>query len=145
MDFIKEWTLTISTSLIISIIFSVLAPKGNMGRFFKIVLAMFIFVTFIYPIKNADFNFDLPDFSVYDAADEQSRAYEKMVNKSIENLLSDGGYLSSGVDSEIRCDGEELEFIYLRIGIDDEFDKDEVKKYVFDNMGLNAEVYYLGE
>ncbi len=71
MDFIKQWTLTISATLIISIVFSLLTPKGNMGRFFKVVLAMFIFVSFIYPIKNADFDFSLPAFDETEFEDSQ--------------------------------------------------------------------------
>lgn len=77
MDFLKEWTYTICITLIISVIFSILTPKGNMGRFFKIILATFIFLSFIYPFKSAQIDFTLPEFNISDAQSEQSQTYEK--------------------------------------------------------------------
>lgn len=145
MDFIKQWTLTISTTLIISIVFSILTPKGNMGRFFKVILAMFIFVSFIYPIKYADFEFELPEFNQAAFADTQNDTYEKIISQSIKSTLEDGGYLASTVTADITCKNEEIKVNTLKIGILDEFDRDEVKKYIFEKTGFNAEVYYLGE
>lgn len=145
MDFIKQWTLTVSTTLIISIIFSILSPKGNMGRFFKVILAMFIFVSFIYPMKNADFEFKLPDFDETQYQDIQGETYEKIICQNIENTLNDGGYLSSKVSADVNYTQEEIEVRSLEVGIMDEFDKEEVKHYLLDSTGFNAEVYYLGE
>ncbi len=145
MDFIKQWTLTISATLIISIIFSLLTPKGNMGRFFKIVLAMFIFVSFIYPIKNADFDFEIPLFDETEFIDSQESAYENIVKTNIENILTEGNYINSKVNVKISLNGEEISVNSLEIGILDEFDKKEVKNYITDKTGFNAEVYYLGE
>lgn len=145
MDFLKEWTLTISVTLIISIIFSVLTPKGNMGRYFKVILAMFIFVSFIYPVKNADFEFSFPEFDDSVITDSQSEAYKNIITENIGRLLEDGGYLSSVVNADISCSGSEIDMKKLEIGILDEFNKDEVKKYIAEKTGFNAEVYYLGE
>lgn len=145
MDFIKQWTLTVSTTLIISILFSILSPKGNMGRFFKVILAMFIFVSFIYPIKNADIQFELPAFDEIEYQDTQGDVYEKIICQNIESTLNDGGYLSSKVSADVKYAGEEIEVKSLEVGIMDEFNKDEVKRYLLDSTGFNAEVYYLGE
>ena len=87
MDFIKQWTLTISATLIISIVFSLLTPKGNMGRFFKVVLAMFIFVSFIYPIKNADFDFSLPAFDETEFEDSQQSSYENIIESYTNRIV----------------------------------------------------------
>lgn len=145
MDFVKQWTLTISATLIISIIFSLLTPKGNMGRFFKIVLAMFIFVSFIYPIKNADFDFVLPSFDETAYENSQQSSYEKIIETNIIKVLDEGNYINSKVNASISLKNEEIFINSLEIGILDEFDKKEVKKYIEDKTGFNAEVYYLGE
>lgn len=145
MDFIKQWTLTISTTLIISIIFSILTPKGNMGRFFKVILAMFIFVSFIYPIKNAEFDFELPMFDQLKYEDTQGEAYEKAVEAYVKKTLDSGGYLSSKVNVHLTCKDDLIDVKSLEIGILDEFRKDEVRDYLLKNTGFNAEVYYLGE
>lgn len=145
MDFIKQWTLTISATLIISIIFSLLTPKGNMGRFFKVVLAMFIFVSFIYPIKNADFDFALPSFDEAEFEDSQQSSYEKIIETNLIYILDEGNYINSKVNVNISIKNEEITVNNLDIGILDEFDKKEVKDYIEEKTGFNAEVYYLGE
>lgn len=145
MDFIKQWTLTISATLIISIVFSLLTPKGNMGRFFKVVLAMFIFVSFIYPIKNADFDFTLPAFDEAEFEDSQQSSYENIIETNLKNILNEGNYINSTVKVSITLKNEEISVNRLEIGILDEFDKKEVKNYIEDKTGFNAEVYYLGE
>lgn len=145
MDFIKQWTLTVSTSLIISIVFSILTPKSNMGNFFKVILAMFIFISFIYPIKAADFEFELPEFNLTEYEDEQESTYENIVCNNVKSTLEEGGYLSCVVNTSVKCSDEEIEIEALNVGISDEFDTNEVKEYLFENLGLNAEVYYIGE
>lgn len=145
MDFIKQWTLTISVTLIISIIFSVLSPKGNMGRFFKVILAMFIFVSFIYPIKNAEFDFELPAFDETEYADTQSEVYQNAVTAYVEGILNEGGYLSSKVSVSLSYNENLIDIKMLEVGILNDFNKDEVRDYLLKNTGFNAEVYYIGE
>lgn len=145
MEFIKEWTLTVSVTLIISIIFSVLSPKGNMGRYFKIILAMFIFTSFIYPLSGADMEFDFPVMDEIQYEDTQRETYENIICADVKSTLESGGYTSSKVTASIKYSENEVTVKELSIGITDNFDKDEVKKYVSDQTGFNAEVYYLGE
>lgn len=145
MEFIKEWTLTVSVTLIISIIFSVLSPKGNMGRYFKIILAMFIFTSFIYPLSGSDLEFDFPVMDETQYEDTQRETYENIICADVKSALESGGYTSSKVTASIKYSENEITVKELSIGITDNFDKDEVKKYVSDQTGFNAEVYYLGE
>lgn len=145
MEFIKEWTLTVSVTLIISIIFSVLSPKGNMGRYFKIILAMFIFTSFIYPLSGADIEFDFPVMDEIQYEDTQRETYENIICADVKSTLESGGYTSSKVTASIKYSENEITVKELSIGITDNFDKDEVKKYMSDQTGFNAEVYYLGE
>ena len=145
MEFIKEWTLTVSVTLIISIIFSVLSPKGNMGRYFKIILAMLIFTSFIYPLSGADLEFDFPVMDETQYEDTQRETYENIICADVKSALESGGYTSSKVTASIKYSENEITVKELSIGITDNFDKDEVKKYVSDQTGFNAEVYYLGE
>lgn len=145
MEFVKQWTLTVSTTLIISIIFSILTPKSSMGKYFKVILAMFIFISFIYPVKSADFDFEIPEFNLTEYEESQENTYESIICSSIKKHLDDGGYLSSVVSVSIKCSGEEIEIKSLEVGVLNEFGKDEVKNYLLDKTGFNAEVYYIGE
>lgn len=145
MDFLKEWTYTICITLIISVIFSILTPKGNMGRFFKIILATFIFLSFIYPFKSAQIDFTLPEFNISDAQSEQSHTYEKTVSTQVEQKLEKAGYSSCIAECDIVMKDNEIFIEELKVSVPSTYNADEIKQYLFDSMGINAEVYYLGE
>ena len=66
MDFLKNWIFSVCLTLILAVIFSVMTPKGSLGKFYKMIISMFIFVSFLYPVSNAkasDFKIDLPMFN----------------------------------------------------------------------------------
>jgi hypothetical protein len=145
MDFINEWTLTVCVTLIISVIFSMLAPKGNMGNFYKVILSTLIFLSFIYPLKSAQIDLSFPEFSIDDYEIEQSDTYESMINTEVEQTLDVGGYKSCVVNSDVELVDNEISINNVSVSILSEYNDDEVKNYLFDNLGINAEVYYLGE
>ena len=77
--------------------------------------------------------------------DMTADAYENTFTKYIENILNDGGYYSSSVDVNLTYSDNEIDIKSLDIVILDEFNKDDVQKYVFENTGFNAKVYYFGD
>lgn len=145
MDYIKEWTLTVCITLIISIIFSMLTPKGNMGKFFKIILSTFIFLSFIYPLGNSDFDFTFPDFQIESAEAQEEESYENLIEAQISESLTQGGYSSCIIDAKIEYSSNEIEIKELTVSVPNEYNADEVKNYLFEKLGLVAEVYNLGE
>lgn len=145
MEFIKEWTYTICITLIISVVFSMLTPKGNMGKFFKVILATFIFLSFIYPLKSSEIDLSFPEFNIEDFDTSQKETYENTVNAQVYRTLEKGGYNSCLVESDIDLKGDEIYINSLIVSVPSSYDKDEIKSYLFDSLGMNAEVYYLGE
>lgn len=145
MEFLKEWTYTICITLVISVVFSILTPKGNMGRFFKIILAAFIFLSFIYPIKSSDIDLSFPEFNISDIEDTQSAAYKNTIDTQINQTLEEGGYSSCVIKSDIDFKNDEIYVNGVTVSIPSIFDKDDVKSYLFDSLGIIAEVYYIGE
>ena len=145
MDFVKQWTLTVSTTLIISIIFSLLTPKGNMGRFYKIILSVFIFISFVYPLTENNFIISLPEFDDTIIVDEQQKSYENIVENTIKNKLNSAGYKNSSVSADISYEDNLITVNSLKVLIQDNYDINEVKSYIKKEMGYNPEVYYLGE
>lgn len=145
MDFIKEWTFSICLTLIVSVIFSMLSPKGSMGKYFKIILSVFIFISFVYPLKNGDININLPEFDTSYLEDENERAYVDLITQSIENTLVDGGYELCSVQSSIDMNSNEIIINKVLIQIPDSYNDADVKSYVYDSLGIVAEVHYVGE
>lgn len=145
MEFVKEWTYTICITLIISVVFSLLTPKGNMGKFFKVILATFIFLSFIYPLKSAEIDLSLPEFNAEEYNSSQEDAYANTVTAQVKQTLENGGYTSCPVKCDISLKNDEIYINSLIVSVPVSYDKDEVKSYLFDSLGINAEVYYLGE
>lgn len=145
MEFLKEWTYTICITLIISVVFSILTPKGNMGRFFKIILAAFIFLSFIYPLKSSEIDLSFPEFNISDIEESQSEAYKNTIDTQINQTLENAGYSSCVIKSDIDFKNDEIYIKKITVSIPNSYDKDEVKGYLFDSLGILAEVYYIGE
>lgn len=145
MDFLKEWTFNVCITLIISVVFSILSPKGSMGKFFKITLAIFIFLSFVYPLKSADIDFVFPEFNIEEFEDEQENTYSNLICSNIEKSLENGGYPSCRANVSIEYSDEEISIKKVLVQIPDVYSDIEIKNFIYDELGIVAEVHYLGE
>ncbi len=147
MRFLNEWTYTICITLIISVIFSLLLPKGSTGKIGKIVITVFIMVSFIIPFKANDFKLNFEDYSVEyeDENTVKENSYENIIKTNIEDTLTKGNYKNSKAEVKVDIKDEEVYIKSADVYILNDFNKDEVKNYIFDKLGINAKVYYIGE
>ena len=146
MNYIKSWTFCICITLIISVIFSVLSPKGSMGRFYKVIISMFIFLSFLYPLSDfniADFKLDFDFESEFTDVVESSA--EIQIGSSVESILNDNGIDNSIVTADVEHRGDELIIKRVLISVTDDYSVDEVEEIVFKNLGIVAEVKRIGE
>ena len=148
MDFFKEWIFCVCATLIISVVFSLFTPQGSMKDFYKIAISIFIFISFLYPFKNFDISDIQIDSSqqILDINNESNKSYESEINAQIKALLKKEGIVGANVSSKVRFDIEEteLEIKEVVISIPDEYSKSSVEKLVFDELGINSEVVYIG-
>lgn len=146
MDFIKNWIFSVCITLILAVIFSIMTPKGSMGRFYKMIISMFIFVSFLYPVSNADagdFKIDLPMFE--NNYNEQIENAEKNNAEAvIVNKLKEIG-IDASVSLEIEFKNSEIEIENLTVYVPDGTSLEEVREYILNELGMVAEVKYLGE
>jgi len=146
MDFIKSWIFCVCATLILAVIFSVLTPKGSMGKFYKIIISMFIFASFLYPISNArpdDFKINLPSFgAAYQT--EFEAASKNNVEIIVENALREKG-INGSVSADIDLDNDEIRINEVVVYVPDSCPAEDVKNYLFDKIGLVVEVKYVGE
>ena len=146
MNYIKSWTFCICITLIISVIFSVLSPRGSMGRFYKVIISMFIFLSFLYPLSDfniADFKLDFDFESEFTDVVESSA--EIQIGSSVESILNDNGIDNSIVTADVEHRGDELIIKRVLISVTDDYSVDEVEEIVFKNLGIVAEVKRIGE
>ena len=73
------------------------------------------------------------------------KSYSTTIKSNIEKALNDGNYKNSKAKVNVKIKDDELYIKSVEIYILNEYDKTEVKKYIFDKLGINAQVYYIGE
>lgn len=147
MEFLNEWTYTICITLIVSIIFSLLLPKGNAGKFGKIVITVFIIISFVSPLQSKGFDFNLDEFYNSEQSEEQLQesSYAQIIKANVDEKLTEGNYENCRSSAEVSIADDEIVIDSVKIYILDKYDKDEVANYIFEQLGINAEVYYIGE
>lgn len=148
MNLIKEWTFCICSTVIVSVIFSLLAPKGSSGRFYKSVISLFIFISFLFPFtqigdKKLDFNLDNINI---EAENNTNSIAEGVVKKEIIILLENNSVYSAGVNcsSSVNADNE-IVLNSVTVSVADEYDCDTVRQLIYDELSLNVRVIHIGE
>lgn len=145
MDYIKQWTFCVCVTVIISVIFSFLKPNGNMGKFFKIILSVFIFISLINPIMNYDFNnLKIDDVNSKNYTNSSIRI-ETMLENKIKNTLKDKKIIGANVDTKIKMEDNIATVENIQVAVGDEYDLKKVKKIIYDELGLNVSVIHIGE
>jgi hypothetical protein len=147
MEFLKQWTLCVSTTLVISAVFSLFTPKGRMNTFYKLIISLFIFISFLYPLKS----FDIEEFkvdAVFDEgnfADVEKSSYEIMINNQVKSVLEENNIIGANVSSDIKFSNDEIEVNYVQIAVADEYDVNDIENMIFNSLGINARVIHSGQ
>ena len=148
MEYFKQWTICICISLILAVIFSSFEPEGRMKSFYKLLVGLFVFFSFIYPIKNIKhINFDKSLSHIESSALEiNSNAYANTVNNEINNFLKSEGFEGVGTVSDVYINSEnEIIITSVTVSVPDEYDKKEIEKLLLDKLGIKAKVINKGE
>lgn len=146
MDYIKSWTFCICITLIVSVVFSILSPKGTMGKFYKVIISVFIFISFLYPLTDFDFDGFKIDFNFnteYENLVESSAKQE--IQYSVEKVLTDNKIYNSSISAEVEQNGDEILINRILISVTDDYNVEEVKALLLENLGVVAEVKRIGE
>lgn len=146
MNYIKSWTFCICITLIISVILSILAPKGSMGKFYKVIISTFIFLSFLYPLSDfniADFKLDFDFNTEYENVVET--AAKTQIENTIEEVLIENGIENPILTVSVFQSGEELVINSINISVADSYSVDEVKDIMLKELGVVAEVKHIGD
>lgn len=146
MEFLKQWTACICITLVVSVIFSLLTPKGRMQGFYKMVISLFIFMSFLYPFKSFDFkDFKISSsFNIEDVEDNNSKAVENMISTQIKTVLKKHNVNNASINVSVDYNGGEINVKDVTVAISDKYEIENVKTIIFDELGINAEVHYIG-
>lgn len=135
-------------TLITAVIFSMLSPKGNMGKYFKIIISLFIILSFILPFTEKKIDFDFSLSGIYSELKEQEQyndTYSSLIENKVKSFLKENNYDSCSVECDVKYSEEEITIEEIIIRIPDEYNADEVKDLVYEKLGFSAKVNYVGE
>ncbi len=148
MNIIKQWTFCVCSTVILSVILSMLSPSGSSGRMYKTVISVFIFASFLYPFSNFDLSDAKFDFKNVPAVvvDNTNSIANSVVEREIKRVLSERGIDNARVlcSSQANADNEiVLDDVTVTVG--DDYDCEEIKQVVYDELSLNVRVIHIGE
>lgn len=147
MEFIKEWTFSLCVTLIASVIITLLIPSGSVGKYGKMIVSLFIFLSLLLPLKGGgDISFDFDGIDMEALAEDQNDTYSSLIAAQTKKLLNENGY--SGINIECTSylnQDNEIEITDFSVYIPDDYSIDEIKDFIYSNLGIAAEVYYIGE
>lgn len=141
MDFIKSWTVSVCLTLIISAVFSLVSPRGTMGRFYKVIISVFIFVSLLYPFADFDFNELKADFDFEsELEDTGSNLAEMQVENIIKGVLLENGINGAQVSCTVIQIADEISVEDVSVIVPADYSASEVEKIIFDETGVAAQV-----
>ena len=104
---------------------------------------------FVYRGDNiiTGFNFDIDEYESISNVeiDSKEETYSDLIKSNIEKTLADADYKNSKVKVTVKLKDDELYIQSADIYILDDYDSKEVKDFLFEKLGINAKVYYIGE
>lgn len=142
MDFVRQWTVFVCITVLICVVLSFLTPNGNMGRFYRMIISVFIFLSFLYPFIQADISFKPVQIKEYNT----SSIYDDYVESQISALLNS----NSVIGADILCSSSinknnEIVLEDVVVAVSDEYDVKDVDALIFDNLGIRARVVHIGQ
>lgn len=142
MDFVKSWTIFVCATVMVSVVLSFMTPKGNLGRFYKTIISLFIFMSFLYPFTQSNIKFDIPEMEIINTNCITNSMVENKINDVLkQNNINDG---SVNCNSKITNDNE-IYIDNITVAVPDEYDKNVVKNIIYNELSLNVEVVHIGE
>lgn len=141
MDFIKSWTISVCLTLILSAVFSLISPKGAMGRFYKVIISVFIFVSLLYPFADFDFEEFNSDFDIESEFESTEENLAQMqVENIIKSVLTENQIENAGVECTVFQESDEIRVENVTIILPDEYEPERVKQIIMEKTGVAANV-----
>lgn len=148
MDFVKQWTFGVCITVIVSVVLTFVSPNGNLGRFYKIIVSVMIFVSFLTPFKNFNFyDFEKTFDTISDYTNSKNdELLEETVKQQVKTCLKNNGYDGCDVNCSIVLDENNLATIdNIEVAACDEYDFDKIKRVIYQELKLNVRVIHIGQ
>ena len=137
MDFIKSWTFSVCATLLLASVLSLVSPRGGMGRFYKIVISLFVFFSFLFPLTE----FNATDFDI--ESQYQSNALnsaQNQVEAAVKTRLEQAGFADCTVQCLASQIGNEIEIENVTVCAPSGSDSAKIKSEIMESLGIAVNV-----
>ena len=107
ISFLSDWIQKITISIIIVSIFELILPKGNLKKYIKVVLGIYIIFCMISPFVNNSIWSNLGDFNLEDYVQNISEVEEVSENFSTDDIYIDE--LKNNIKNKLKNEGYEVD------------------------------------
>lgn len=143
IEFVKGWCEEIIVSVIVSLIVEMFVPKGNIKKYVRVVVGIYIVFVILNPIvsnldninidnmlKNYESSNTLPTSNIEEMSNVYARAMESQIKQDFNYISEVRVFLTENLE-----DVEKIEITLL-----EEVDSlEELKKYLMENYGVTEE------
>lgn len=130
INFLSNWAEQIVIAVIIVSIFEMILPKGNLSKYIKMVLGVYIVFNIISPFVNSDALYSFNELNIENYANDLNNNSSGKVNQESMDLRLKKLYIEQ-IETNIKNKVDELGYIAERCKVDAELDSNN------SNTGIN--------
>ena len=152
MEFIQSWNNSVCLTVLIACIFSILVPRSSVGRLMKMMIGVFIFVSFIVPFSDFDWSVFAQEFSPSAGSDSIEEDYyaqnleniETALQNTVLQALGDAGLAGCTVDVQAVYTDGYVEVSGVQVQVPSGMDAGTVQSVILEKTGINADIIAVG-
>lgn len=148
MEFIQSWTFSVCLTVLIACIFSILVPRSSVGKLMKMMIGVFIFVSFIVPFSDFDWSVFEQEFSPSVGSESVEEDYyaqnlqnvEAALENTVLQSLEDAGITGCTVEAQAVYTDGYIEIESVRVYIPDGVGSESVRSVISEKTGVHADI-----
>lgn len=123
INFLSNWTQQIAIAVIIVSIFEMILPKGNLNKYIKMVLGVYIVFNIISPFVNSDALYSFNELNVENYVSDLNVSSRSEVNQESMDLRLKNLYIEQ-IETNVKNKVNELGFDVEKCKVDAQLDTD---------------------
>lgn len=130
IDFLSNWTQQIAIAVIIVSIFEMILPKGNLNKYIKMILGVYIVFNIISPFVNSDALYSFNELNIENYVSDFNVSSSGEINQESMDLRLKNLYIEQ-IETNVKNKVNELGFNVEKCKVDAQLDTDK------SNAGIN--------
>lgn len=148
MEFIQSWTYSVCLTVLIACVFSILVPRSSVGKLMKMMIGVFIFVSFIVPFSDFDWSVFAQELSPSAAGssieeeyyDQNLQNIETAVENTVLQALGQAGITGCTAEAQAVYADSYVEVERVTVCVPPGTDADSVRAVISEKTGINADI-----